>query len=135
MRSNHAGRGVQVIAGGASRQSTPRAPTASDFLSLAPGEERIVNLQAPPATALRVLVVDQREQLVNGEVTLKFDEGGLSENFQQGVGKFGFSGLGAPPFRIQIQASGFDEYLSEPIQLEPGELRFVKIVLTPKPSG
>jgi hypothetical protein len=129
------GEEFRVIAGGVSRQSTPRAPTASDYLSLAPGEERIVNLQVPLPAALRVLVVNQREQPVNGEVMLRSEEDAQLSNVQKSVGKFGFWALGPEPFRISIQAAGFDDYRSDPIQLEPGELRFVKIVLTPKPSG
>ena len=92
-------------------------------------------MQVPLPAALRVLVVDQREQPVNGEVMLRSEEDAQLSNVQQSVGKFGFWMLGAEPFRIRFQATGFDDYRSDPIQLEPGELRFVKIVLTPKPSS
>ena len=42
---------------------------------------------------------------------------------------FGFSGLGPTPFRLRVASSRYQPYLSDPISLEPGELRFVKIVL------
>lgn len=128
------GEEFRIVTAGSSRQSTPRAPAASDYLSLSPGAERLVNLQVPQAAALRILLVDHREQLVNAEVTLRSVSDVQMSNVQQSVGKFGFFALGEEAFRIHIQAKGFDDYVSDPIQLEPGELRFIRIVLTPRPK-
>jgi hypothetical protein len=49
--------------------------------------------------------------------------------------KFGFSGLGAGPFRLRVESERYQPYLSEPIRLAPGELRFVKIVLHHKAAA
>jgi hypothetical protein len=45
-------------------------------------------------------------------------------------GRFGFSGMSNRPFRIKV--SGWEVDPSEPIQLEPGELRFVRVTLKKK---
>ncbi len=45
---------------------------------------------------------------------------------------FGFSGMGAGPFRLRTRSENYETYLSEPIYMKPGELRFFRIVLRPK---
>ena len=42
-------------------------------------------------------------------------------------GRFGFHGLDNRPFHIRVD--GWDVDPSEPIQLEPGELRFIRVTL------
>jgi hypothetical protein len=49
-----------------------------------------------------------------------------------GDGKFGFYAFGQAPFRISVKAHRFEDYLSDVIRLEPGELRFIKIELWSK---
>jgi hypothetical protein len=128
------GEEFRIVTAGSSRQSAPRAPAASDYLSLLAGAERLVNLQVPQAAAIRILLVDHRDQLVNAEVTLRSVTDAQLSNVQESIGRFGFFALGEEAFRIHIQAKGFDDYVSDPIQLEGGELRFIRIVLTPRPS-
>lgn len=126
------GERFRITGGGGSRQTTPRAPIASEYLVLGPGEERTINLQVPLASALRILVVDQRNQLVRGEVKLKSGDADDFSNHQESNGKFGFVGLGTAPVRIHFRAEGFEDYLSELTRLEPGELKFLKIIVAPK---
>jgi hypothetical protein len=42
-------------------------------------------------------------------------------------GRFGFSGLDGRPFRIRV--NGWETDPAEPIQLEPGEMRFIRVTL------
>src|SRR5258706_2866068 len=108
-----------IFAGRISALSSRRAPVASDYLLLSPGEEHIVNLQVPLAAALRVLFTDNRGRPVNAEATLRSEDDAQLSNVQQSVGKFGFWALGEEPFSIRIEANGFDDYVVNPIQLQP----------------
>jgi hypothetical protein len=127
------GEEFKVKARGTSRQTTPRAPVETDYMTLAPGEERTINFHIPLAAALRLLVTNAQGQSVKGEVslTLLFEDGNQWSGFpdRSGHGRFGFYALGQVPFRVQIKAHGFQDYLSEPLKLEPGELRFMRLTL------
>jgi len=126
-----------------SLQVAPLAPVETDYFILEPGEHKTdVQMIVPLAAALRGLVIDQDGAPVKdiGEFILVHersdrseDRGGLIDgDLISGGEKFGYNPIGQTPFRISIKANGFEEYLSDVIQLEPGELRFIRIVLRSK---
>jgi len=124
-------------------QGTPGAPVETDYFILEPGEHKTdVQIVIPLASALRGLVVDQDGAPVKNILDFRLvpersDEavgkGGLiGGNLSSGGPEFGHYAIGQAPFRISVKADGFDDYLSDVIQLDPGELRFIRIVLESK---
>ena len=123
-----------------SRQVTPLAPVETDYFILELGEHKTdVQMIVPLASALRGLVVDQDGAPVKniGDFRMvpegsdrSVGRGGLiGGNLISGGEKFGCYAIGQTTFRISIKANGFEDHLSDVIQLEPGELRFIRIVL------
>jgi hypothetical protein len=125
----------KILAENISMQNTPIAPVETGYMMLKPGEKRTdISMVVPQAAAVRGIILDETNKPVEtvGGVSLMSDDGsgkGASEG-----SKFGFSGIGQKPFRLRVYATGFEEYWSAKMQLEPGELRFVKIILKPKSS-
>jgi len=126
-----------------SHQVTPLAPVETDYFILEPGEHKTdVQMIIPLASALRGVVVNQdgspvkniwNFSLIPEGSDISVGKGGLiGGDLISGGEKFGYYAVGQTPFRISIKASGFENYLSDVIQLEPGELRFIRIVLRSK---
>jgi len=126
-----------------SRQVTPLAPVETDYFTLEPGEHKMdVQMIIPLASALRGIVVNQGGAPVKniwnfslipeGSDTSVGGGGLIGGDLISGGEKFSYYALGQIPFRISVKANGFEDYLSDVIQLEPGELRFIRIVLRSK---
>jgi len=119
----------------------------SEWISLKPGESsKAVKLQLALAAAVRGVVVAEDGSLVARGLGLDYGPRmeighGLGNEIKYYVGtnngpwgpndgRFGFFGLDNRPFRIRV--GGWEVDPSEPIQLEPGELRFVRVTLKKK---
>ena len=132
------------------------AGVRSDWLSLDPGTtSKEVNLRLSLAAGLRGVVVSEDGKFVPAsniggtrpDVHLQLDFGPRedfpgnetrsyvgTDNGPWGPndGRFGFNGLDNRPFRIRV--SGWEIDPSEPIQLEPGEMRIVRVTLKQRKS-
>ncbi len=81
---------------------------------------------------LRGVVVDEsgKPVPVNDSLRIVFENGEHLLNFwNPSPEKFGYNALSPAPFQIEVNTGGFEKYRSEKLQLEPGELRFIKIVM------
>lgn len=126
------GESFRIVARRGSGQTTPMAPVETGYFTLQPGEERVgIELRVPLASAVRGIIVGEDGVPVSGlhDLAIMFEDGrgrGSSEPLRP---RFGFSGLGAMPFRIRAEWFTFSDWIA----LEPGELRFVQLTLQ-KPS-
>jgi hypothetical protein len=113
-------------------------------MTLKPGETSdVVTLKVPLAAAIRGIILDEDGKQIGLRIALDY---GPRENFpgeellhyvgtnngQWGPndGRFGFYGLDSRPFRIRV--GGWEVEPSEPIQLEAGEMRFIRVTLKKK---
>jgi hypothetical protein len=113
-----------------SQQATPKAPVRTDEFVLAPGERKAdVQITVPLAAAIYGVIVDNAGNLVPGNSDVRIVEVDGFRWFESRDGRFAFQALGHGPYRLRVQAVGFKEYLTGPLELEPGELRFLKIPL------
>jgi hypothetical protein len=133
-----------------------QAAADSDAMRLEPGEVREgVHLKVPLNSGLRGIVVfedgstvdvgDRGRSLYLELATAKSPDAYAARRYYVGTnngpwgpsdGRFGFSGLGSQPFHVRISAPGWEVLPAEPIQLEPGELRFLRVTFRrppPKP--
>ncbi len=89
-----------------------------------------VVLKVPQAAALRGIVVDEEDRPVTSIWQVEFQgQDDYWVDHKTADGKFGAFGVTPGPLKIKVRADGFVPYMSEQIQLEPGELRFVKVVM------
>lgn len=118
-------------------------PATSEAITLKPGEVREgIELVVRPAAAIRGIVLDESGAEAPPGTVIRLLERG--RDWGQGVGangiihsspeppggpRFGLFGLGTEPIRFRVEADGFATVTTDPIVLEPGELRFVKIIL------
>jgi len=124
------GQPFRVEGGVISFQTTPKAPVRTDESVLAPGERKAdVRLTVPMAAAIYGVVVDDAGDLVTATSDLHLLHEDDARYYECRDGRFGFQALGHGPYRLRVQAAGFKEYLTGPLELKPGELRFVKIPL------
>lgn len=124
------GQPFRIVGGLVSRQTTPRAPTRTEEFILKPGQHKQdIHITVPMAAAIRGIVVDAAGRPVTTiwGLSLLDESGGHGRECRDG--RFGFQALGQQAYRLRVRAAGFEEHLSQPIQLEPGELRFVRIQL------
>jgi hypothetical protein len=144
----------RVVTAGFDTRWHQRVSVHSDWISLkSGGVSPEVKLQVPLASALRGIVVSEDGTLVPAsgiggdrpDVHLSLDFGlqedspGYDTRSYVGTnngpwgpndGRFGFHGLDSRPFRIRV--GGWEVEPTEPIQLEPGEMRFIRVVLKTK---
>ena len=108
-------------------------------MSLKSGEvSKKLTIQVPLAAAIRGIVVSQDGQLVKESPFLDDGPGNAKRSYVGTAngpwgtsdGRFGFYGLGTTPFHIRVH--GWQVEPRDEIQLEPGELRFIKVVLKEK---
>jgi len=122
----------RVEAGRRGWQTTPTAPVASEWMQLGASQAKTdVRLTVPLASAIRGIVVDQQGEPVTKTWDLTYLRAD-GDNWGHGAPhnhRFGTFAIGQQPFRIRVCATGFTEFISGQIRLEPGELRFVKLVL------
>ena len=76
-------------------------------------------IEKSPEMEIALIYVDDIDERLGQKLELTKESGG----------KFGFQGISPKAFRIRIHAKGFQNYRSDPINLEQGELRFMKIAL------
>jgi hypothetical protein len=128
---------------GFDRRWSQRPSVRSEWISLEPGELREgVRLQVPLASALRgvAMFTDGWPAEVGDRKHSLYLDYGPDTQKRQYVGtdngpwgprdsRFGFFGLDDRPFRIRVATPGWEVEPAEPLQLEPGELRFVRITL------
>jgi len=114
-----------------SRQATPSPEVWSETFTLEPGQTREgIVLKVPQAAALRGVVVDAEGRPVKGIWHLVFKNGYGGWGHGDPIdGKFGTYRVAPGPLRIEVSAKGFEPYVSAPISVEPGELRFVRVVM------
>jgi hypothetical protein len=114
-----------------SHQTTPSPEVWSETFTLEPGQTREgVVMKVPQAAALRGVVVDEEDRPVTGIWRLAFENRDRGWGHGDPVdGKFGTYGVAPGPLRIEVGAKGFEPYVSAPISLEPGELRFIRVVM------
>lgn len=125
-----------------------RASTHSQWFTLKAGElHEGVELAVPLAAGLRGTVETPGGLPVDiaGHHSLWLDygpDGGTlhykgTDNGPWGPkdgGRFGFFGLGSKPFHFRTSVPGYEVEPTGPIRLEPGELRFVRLILRPAPG-
>lgn len=123
----------------------PRASTQSQWLSLKPGElHEGVELSVPLAAGLRgkVEFADGRPVDIGGRYSLWLDYGADRHRTHyvgtdngpwgpKGDGRFGFFGLSGDAFHFRTNVPGYEVEPAGPLRLEPGELRFVRVILRP----
>jgi len=118
-------------------------PAASEVITLDPGEVRDgIELVVRPAAAVRGVVVDEAGSEAPAETVIRLLERDRDWGLRIGARgvihshpeppsgpRFGLFGRGTEPIRFLVECRGFRTVTTDPIALEPGELRFVKIVL------
>ncbi|HEY2414571.1 MAG TPA: hypothetical protein VGI40_20155 [Pirellulaceae bacterium] len=119
----------------------------SEWMKLTENEKsKEVQLKLEMPSALRGIVVSEKGDLMPVGLRLDFgpDESLIGVNghvsyvgtnngpWGPSDGRFGFSGLSNRPFRIKVY--GWEVEPSEPMQLEPGEMRFIQVKLKKKLS-
>jgi len=128
------GEPFRLHASRASHQITSSAEVYSDERVLEAGEAKDrVNLRVPQAAAIRGVVVDEEGRPVTDIGPLIFQN--EYRRWQHGEptdGRFGTFGAPPKPLRITVVANGYEHYTSPEIPLEPGELRFVRVVMKKK---
>jgi hypothetical protein len=124
------GQPFRIEGGVISLQATPRAPVRTDEFVLAPGERKAdIQIAVPMAAAIYGIVVDHAGDLVPGISDLHLLDQDDGRYYECRDGRFAFQALGHGPYRLRVRAAGFKEYLTGPLELGPGELRFLKIPL------
>jgi hypothetical protein len=101
--------------------------------SLRPAETRSnVLMRVLQTAAIRGIVVDSSGESVNAwQIVLDVD--GAPRQLAEGD-RFSFQPLGQEHLRIRINAKDHLDYQSDPIQLQPGEVRFLKATLEINPG-
>jgi hypothetical protein len=109
----------------------------SDLITLESGQvEPDVNLTIPQAAAIRGIVVDESDQPVIDILSLAFFNVHSGQGTSKPVdGRFGTFAASPLPTEIRIEATGFQPYRSEPVDLKPGQMHFVKVVLRRQPPA
>jgi hypothetical protein len=113
--------------------------SSSEPLTLKPGEVgKKLTIQVPLAAAVRGIVVSPDGKLARESPFLDYGTGNAKRSYVGTAngpwgpsdGRFGFYGLETTPFRIRV--NGWQVEPRDEIHLEPGELRFIKVVLKEK---
>ena len=124
------GQEFRLVAQGNSGQVRRRVCT--EWMVLNPGEHKEdIKITVPLASALYVICIDERgERVKDPHITLLYADGGGQNTGGEGF----FIGLDPGPFRVEAYKQGI--YTSEPLQLQPGELRVLRAQLLPwKPTN
>lgn len=114
-----------------SHQSTPSPEVWSDTFTLKSTEVKDdIVLNVPQAAAVRGIAVDEQKKPVKGIWLLQFHnrDGGWGHGEPEDA-KFGSYAVPPIPLHVKINAKGFEPYVSQDLQLKPGELHFIQAVM------
>ncbi|MGA2434007.1 MAG: hypothetical protein ABSG25_01840 [Bryobacteraceae bacterium] len=136
------GEGFHIAAADPNTEFTPMLPYQSEDLVLKPGENLEKNITVAWAGAIRGVLEDEQGKIIDSDWTVSLQDapnhnsqfqkrGYTGRYWELDSAYFSFRSLEPrTPVRIHVVATGFADYDSEPIGVEPGELRFATIKLS-----
>lgn len=116
-------------------QQSPRPEVWSEIITLKPGEHQTgLKLEIPQAAAIRGIVVDQHGEPVQNIYELYFwsEHGGWAQGEPEADGRFGSYAIAPGALKITIKAKDYKPFVSQPINLQAGEMAFIKLVMEKK---